>query len=282
MEIVLAAGCFWGVQAIFDNTTGVVSTQVGYTGGITENPTYKDVSSGVTHHAEAVKVVYDDSKISTEEILDVFFQSHNPTTLNRQGPDIGTQYRSAIFYTTPQQKEIAQEKIKQYQPFFKSKIVTEVVPLKEFYPAEEYHQKYLQKTGRACHINDDAFDKEGYYKSRMSKERYQVMRQKATEQPYSGKYIVSGDDGVYRCGACGQALFSSDAKFDSGSGWPSFDKALPNAIEIRKDYSHFMIRDEVICSRCKSHLGHVFKDGPTQTGNRFCINSVALDFKKEK
>jgi len=279
-EIVLAMGCFWGVQVTFDNASGVISTEVGYTGGSLENPSYEDVCTDTTGHAEAIKIIYDDKKISTDEVLDIFFQSHDSTTKNRQGPDIGSQYRSAIFYTTPDQEQKAKEKTKEYSLFFKKPIVTEIIKLNKFYPAEEYHQKYFKKKGNiSCHTI--FFDKEKFWKEKLSKERYNIMRQKGTEQPNTGKYVKFDEKGIFRCGACGQQLFSSDTKFNTNCGWPSFDKALPGAIKIKKDFSHNMERDEVVCSRCKSHLGHLFNDGHTKTGNRFCINSVALDFEKE-
>lgn len=149
-QAIFAAGCFWGVQFAFDNTPGVVSTETGYVGGSVENPSYRQVSTGRTGHAEAVEVNFDTDKISYPELLDIFFKIHNPTTPNRQGPDIGTQYRSAIFYLTPEQKQQAEAKIAELkrQKTFPVPVITEIAPAGTFWPAEEYHQKYLQKQGK--------------------------------------------------------------------------------------------------------------------------------------
>ena len=149
-QAIFAAGCFWGVQLAFDNTPGVVSTEAGYVGGSVENPSYRQVSTGQTGHAEAVEVSFDTDKISYPELLDIFFKIHNPTTQNRQGPDIGTQYRSAIFYLTQEQKQQAEAKIAELerQKTFPAPVVTEIAPAGTFWPAEEYHQKYLQKQGK--------------------------------------------------------------------------------------------------------------------------------------
>lgn len=149
-QAIFAAGCFWGVQLAFDNTPGVVSTEAGYVGGSVENPSYRQVSTGQTGHAEAVEVSFDTDKISYPELLDIFFKIHNPTTQNRQGPDIGTQYRSAIFYLTPEQKQQAEAKIAELerQKTFPAPVVTEIAPAGTFWPSEEYHQKYLQKQGK--------------------------------------------------------------------------------------------------------------------------------------
>lgn len=152
--LIIAAGCFWKVQAEFDKIPGVISTQVGYTGGNLAHPTYEQVCSGLTGHAEAVEIIYDTRQISLNELLDVFFQIHNPTTLNQQGADFGTQYRSTIFYRTEKEKQIALHKIQKLSEkhIFKHPIVTTVEKLDIFYPAEEYHQKYLEKaSGCHCH-----------------------------------------------------------------------------------------------------------------------------------
>lgn len=144
-----AAGCFWGVEDEFMKVRGVKSTRVGYTGGNLTNPTYEDVCTDRTGHAEAIQLKYDPKEISYKELLELFWSLHNPTTINRQGPDIGTQYRSSIFFHTPEQEKIA-KRVKQELDGskFQNKIVTEIVPASIFYPAEEYHQKYYQKIGR--------------------------------------------------------------------------------------------------------------------------------------
>jgi peptide-methionine (R)-S-oxide reductase len=118
-------------------------------------------------------------------------------------------------------------------------------------------------------------------KNKLTEEEYRVLREKGTEAPFSGVYVNEKADGVYKCKVCSNPLFKSDTKFDSGTGWPSFDEALPNAVEFIEDNSHFMRRTEVICSVCKSHLGHIFEDGPTETGKRYCMNSVCLDLDKK-
>lgn len=280
-ELILAAGCFWGVQHAFETETGVVATEVGYIGGNLPNPTYEQVCQGNTGHAEAVRIVYDSSQTNAETLLKVFFKIHNPTTLNRQGPDIGEQYRSAIFYLTEEQRLLAEKMIKDLNASgrYTRPIVTEVMAAGTFYPAEEYHQDYLAKRGlKSCHLNKSDED----WRETLSPDQYEVLRQKGTQKPHIGKYVHFFEDGTYRCAACGNKLFDSRHKFASSCGWPSFDKALPGSVQIRKDFSHFMMRDEVICARCGSHLGHIFPDGPTKTGDRYCINSIALDFDKNQ
>ncbi len=153
MKATFAAGCFWGVEEAFRNLPGVTATAVGYEGGTTKNPTYHDVCAGATGHAETVEVDYDPAQISYERLLDAFWANHDPTTKNRQGPDVGTQYRSAIFYHTPEQETAARESMARAQAKFRKPIATEIVPASQFYRAEEYHQQYLAKKGLShCHI----------------------------------------------------------------------------------------------------------------------------------
>ena len=148
---ILAAGCFWGIEEVFRTTKGVIDTKVGYTGGTKIDPTYEEVCTDLTGHAEVVKVDFDEEIISYNDILNIFFANHNPTQLNRQGPDVGTQYRSSVFYLNSDQKEIAVSKIKSLQPQYDNSIVTEVVEGAQFYMAEEYHQQYVAKGG-ICHF----------------------------------------------------------------------------------------------------------------------------------
>jgi peptide-methionine (S)-S-oxide reductase len=150
------AGCFWGVEAEFARVPGVVSTAVGYCGGKTKNPTYKEVCTDETGHAEVIEIDFDPTKVSYEQLVDIFWELHDPTTLNRQGPDVGTQYRSVIFFHAPEQERIAKaskEKLDK-SGVFRGPIVTQIVPAQPFYRAEEYHQKYFEKKGIAasCHM----------------------------------------------------------------------------------------------------------------------------------
>ena len=146
-----AAGCFWGVEAAFRQVDGVTATRVGYTGGRTPNPTYEEVCTDRTGHAEAIEVTYDPARVSYDDLLDVFWAKHDPTTKNRQGWDIGSQYRSAIFFHTPEQEAAARASKERVQASLQrgKDVVTEIVPASQFYEAEDYHQQYLEKRGRA-------------------------------------------------------------------------------------------------------------------------------------
>lgn len=154
-KAVFAAGCFWGVESAFRQVAGVIDTQVGYTGGKTADPTYKEVCTDTTGHAEAIEITFDPSKVSYAKLLDLFWRMHDPTQVNRQGPDTGTQYRSAIFYYSPEQKAAAESSKAALEKSgkYKKPIATQILPAGPFYRAEEYHQRYFEKNGGpACHI----------------------------------------------------------------------------------------------------------------------------------
>ena len=290
-----ATGCFWGAERRFWNLPGVISTSVGYMGGHKDNPTYKEVCNGDTNHAETVEVVFDPQQISYQRLLEEFFTMHDPTSLNKQGGDIGTQYRSAIFYTTSEQEALAFNAAKVYgkvlaKVFSKEgigPIVTQIEDAKphKYWIAEDYHQRYLEKNpnGYDCHSSTGvAYPSvnESELKKRLDPLSYEVLRNSATERPFTGEYTDTETVGVYKCKACQAELFRSETKFHSGCGWPSFYAPTDNdAVILIEDRSLApRIRNEVRCAMCNSHLGHVFEgEGfETPTDQRWCINSVSL------
>ncbi|BDF44765.1 peptide-methionine (R)-S-oxide reductase MsrB [Eisenbergiella sp.] len=304
--IYLAGGCFWGLEAYMKKLPGVLDTAVGYANGATENPTYEQVCSGKTGHAETVRVDYDRTCISTVRLLEGFFHVVDPTSVDRQGNDRGNQYRSGIYYVEEADRDIA-EKVREEQARKNTRpVVTELLPLTAFWPAEEYHQDYLDKNpGGYCHINlnraeefirekegekDDLFRRirEAVYPVPEEKERrerltgiqYEVTQKNATERPFTNEYAGNFDKGIYVDVVTGEPLFSSEDKFESGCGWPSFSRAIiPDVLKEKKDTSHFMVRTEVRSRAGDSHLGHVFEDGPEERGGlRYCINSAAVRF----
>lgn len=291
---VFGGGCFWCTEAVFAMLAGVTSVTPGYAGGAKPNPSYEEVSTGKTGHVEVVKVTYDPDKITFADLLTVFFATHDPTTPNRQGADVGTQYRSVIFHTTDTQRKEAErfiQTINDSNPQGNA-VATEVRPLDAFWEAEAYHHEYYAKKPNQPYcqlvINPKLekvrtqFAKLLEWKKVLTPEQYRIMREKGTERPGSGKLLYEKRKGEYHCGACGALLFSSDAKFDSDTGWPSFTKPTHRGDVILTEDAHYGIQStEVRCSRCGSHLGHVFSDGPPEKGGkRYCINSVSLAFEK--
>ncbi len=275
--IYLAGGCFWGVEAFISRLKGVNQTEVGYANGRDLAPTYEKVCTGRTGHAECVKVTYNPKIITLEEILENFFKIIDPYVLNRQGPDIGTQYRTGIYWQKDSQKTIVLKFLSAKQKLSSKRIRTEAHAIGSFYPAEEYHQKYLEKNPQGyCHVDLNLIDDEEF--DHLTKEEYEITQLSLTEAPFTNKYDDFFEEGVYVDVVDGEVLFTSDDKFDSGCGWPAFSKPVSeDAIIKHRDFSHGTTRIEVRSAKSNSHLGHLFHDGPGGSP-RYCINSAALKF----
>lgn len=286
--IYLAGGCFWGVEAYISRLLGVAKTTVGYANGNTENPTYDEVCLENTNHVECVKVDYDNKILPLKKLLEEFFKIINPLTINKQGNDVGVQYRTGIYYRNETDKRIIINFINKKQGEYSQKIVTEVLPLNNFYPAEKFHQKYLEKNPTGyCHIDltqlpnqkkqlEELLIKEDIMN--LTPIEFDVTQKNATEKPFSGKYNDFNKKGLYVDVVGGEPLFISDDKFDSKCGWPSFTKPVnDNHIQKLNDTSHGMKRIEVRSKKANSHLGHVFDDGP-RGEKRYCINSASMRF----
>ncbi len=292
-SVYFAGGCFWGVEEYFSRVDGVIDSVSGYANGKSENPSYEDVCYRNTGHSEAVKIDYNSAVVSLQELLVHLFRIIDPTSLNRQGNDRGTQYRTGIYYTDENQKSVALAFLKEMQKNYSSKIVVELEPIKQFFIAEDYHQDYLKKNPSGyCHINlslasesivdeDDykIFDKSNL-KDRLSDLEYRVTQEATTERPFSSEFTSSSEVGIYVDIVSGEPLFLSTDKFESGCGWPSFTKPISSdTMKYKNDNTLGMIRIEVRSRAADSHLGHVFDDGPVEQGGlRYCINGASLKF----
>lgn len=298
-DIYFAGGCFWGVEEYFSRIPGVGNVTVGYANGEKADPTYQEVCSGKTGHAEAVHVSYDPKIVDLATLARQFFKIIDPLSVDRQGNDVGSQYRTGMYHVNAEDEKILAAVMAEVQEKYGKTLAVELMPLKNYYLAEDYHQDYLKKNpGGYCHINFDSLKdlpkkktgivdpgkytkpSDAELKRLLTAEEYDVTQNAGTELPFSGKLWDHREPGIYVDIVTGEPLFTSADKFDSGCGWPSFTRPVePAVVTEHEDKSYGMRRIEVRSRVGNSHLGHVFDDGPKDRGGlRYCINSAAIRF----
>jgi peptide methionine sulfoxide reductase msrA/msrB len=294
--IYLAGGCFWGMEQLMQSIPGVIDAQSGYANGTCEEDAdYQTVCKGNTGFRETIRVEYDPEQVSLDALLLAYFYVIDPTVENRQGNDVGSQYQTGVYYTNESAKETV-ERIAEIERGRREKFFVEIGPLKNYYPAEEYHQDYLEKNPNGyCHIPKAEMelfsrlriDPGDYQKpaaesirDKLTEEQYRVTQENGTERPFSNEFWAQLEKGIYVDIVTGEPLFSSTDKFESGCGWPAFTKPIeePAVVEL-EDLSHGMRRTEVRSRAGDSHLGHLFTGDPeSPNGVRYCINSASLRF----
>lgn len=288
-----AGGCFWGLEEYFRRISGVTATRAGYAQSKTDSPSYEEVCSGRPDAAETVEVSYDPSIVSLTTLTRLFYDIIDPFSVDRQGNDHGRQYRTGL-YSNPANPSYASDMAvfhavdAQVEARHGHKTAVEISPLKNFYPAEAYHQGYLEKNPSGyCHIDPMKIaqvSKRQKYIDRiyeLDDLQYAVTQEAATEQPFANVYDETFEPGIYVDIVSGEPLFASDAKYDSGCGWPAFGRPItPESLAERADYTvPGRERTEVLAVSSGIHLGHVFNDGPREfSGVRYCINSASLRF----
>lgn len=302
--MVMGGGCFWGTEHYFSQMPGVRACDVGYAQSVSENPTYRQVYSGQTGAVESVRVFYDPTQLSSESLWTGLLEIIDPTAQDRQGGDIGPQYRTGIYHRDSALLKRAEAFLKSQQHRYERPIVVEVLPLVNYYLAETEHQDYLKKNPAGyCHVPQSKFESvrqgapevlsssldarryrrptDPTLKRQLSSEAWRVTQAQGTERPFSHPYHATAPaDGIYVDVTTGEPLFSSRDQFNAGCGWPSFSRPIQDtAVSEHSDASLGMLRTEVRSRVGDAHLGHVFPDGPHDLGGlRYCINGVALQF----
>lgn len=313
-----AGGCFWCIEAAFEKVEGVIEAESGFSGGEEVNPSYKDVASGLTSHVETVKVTYDPTLVSYQELVHILLLQIDPRDAHGSFVDRGSQYRSVLFYSSEEERSISEQALTDLASlnlFGEEEFAVSVELFELFYLAEEYHQNYhaenplrysyyrsrsgrdqflepvwteesLQEFASFLEIGSEEVEKVGFVKpsdsalrEQLTEMQYYVTQEDGTERAFTGEYDSFYEKGIYVDIVSGEVLFSSLEKYDSGSGWPSFYAPLNGEnIVLLEDPGLFGSRTEVRSKYADSHLGHVFSDGPEPTGLRYCINSAALRF----
>jgi peptide methionine sulfoxide reductase msrA/msrB len=294
--IYLAGGCFWGMEKLMQSIPGVLDAVSGYangTGG--KDADYKTVCTGKTGFRETVRVTYDPGRVSLDQLLFAYFEVIDPTAVNRQGHDVGTQYQAGVYYDDAASRKTV-ERIFAIERARTPVFAVEAGPLVNFFPAEEYHQDYLDKNpGGYCHIpfskiaqlSNGMIDAGRYAKpddaairAALTPEQFDVTQRSATERPFSSEYYGSTARGLYVDVVTGEPLFTSDDMYHSSCGWPSFTRPVePGVVVERADGSHGIRRVEARSRAGDSHLGHVFEGDPeSPNGVRYCINGASLRF----
>ena len=303
-EIYLAGGCFWGTEAFLKRLPGVTACEAGYANGVAgvEHPSYEQVCTGATGCAETVRTAYDPRVIPLPLLLEAFFDTIDPVSVNRQGADAGTQYRTGVYWTDPADEEPVRAALHRLQRHTAGRVAVEAVPLVTFWPAEEYHQDYLDKNPDGyCHVDLGGAERfvavhqrdfqiaaagyerpdDGELRERLSPLAWEVTQHAVTERPWSSELDASFEPGIYVDRTTGAPLFSSADKFDSGCGWPAFSRPIAESVVTERADATVpgRPRTEVRSAAGDAHLGHVFEDGPEELGGaRYCINGAALEF----
>lgn len=284
----IAGGCFWGIDHYFSKVDGVLSTQTGYAQSLIDNPSYKQVCSGDTDAVECVKIEFDTSRVSLLTLSLLLLDIIDPYSVNRQGNDEGRQYRSGLYYLDDEQRATYEEALGLLERRTGQHPVVEVEALRNFFPAEQEHQDYLELNPQGyCHIPLERIaqvsTRQQYIERiyHLNPEQYAITQEADTEEPFTNEYDHTFEPGIYVDIVSGKPLFRSADKFDSGCGWPAFSKPIEenNMVELPDNQIPGRPRTEVRTAQTQIHLGHVFTDGPKELGGlRYCINSAALRF----